>query len=218
MGALTLAIILAATHQPSAPGRVPAPHRFYAQAGPVVTRDAAGTPNHRIQPPLAGHALGITAAAGYAYSPSGAIEIELAWAGGVSTRQVFSYNWREEYRTENIDRFLNVLARWTPSGGGISIVGGGGLTSTTVNQRDGVRTEPLFFPNRPPSRLPDQSSRYVALTLTGGVDAEIPLTSRVLLVPTVRGRWVNRPNDGQSAYAGVGAYVFQGGISFRASF
>lgn len=216
MGTLTLAIILAAAQQASAPGSQPEPRRFYLQVGPVVTHDHAGTAPHRIEPPFSGSALGFTAAAGYAYSPTAAIEVELAWAGIVSTRQAFSYMWREEYRTENIDRFLNVLARWTPLRRGVSLVAGGGFTSTIVNRRDGMRTEPLFFPIRPPTSMPDQSLGYVALTLTGGVDAEIPMQARIMLVPTARLRWVKRPTDGANAYAGVGGFVLQAGLGIRA--
>jgi hypothetical protein len=66
--------------------------------------------------------------------------------------------------------------------------------------------------------MPDLSERYVALTLTAGLDAEIPLSPRVTLVPTSRIRWVKRPRDGMGFYAGSGTYVFQFGAVVRATF
>jgi hypothetical protein len=219
MGPATLAIlVLAAAQQvPSSPAAPPRNGRLYVQAVPVATRDVGQANYHRISPPLAGYALGLTLGAGYAFTPSAAVEAEVALAGAVSAPQVFSYNWREEFVTENVDRFVNVLGRWTSSEAHVSLVAGGGLTFTTVNQREGVRGEP-FAPGRPMTPIADSSETYTALTLTAGLDADIPLTPRIALVPSGRVRWVNRPGDGMSFYAGAGPYVFQFGIGVRAAF
>src|SRR5687767_5956147 len=108
MGSATLAILLlaAAPQVPSPPAPPLDNGRFYLQAVPVATRDVGQSNYHRINPPLAGYALGLTLGAGYAFSPSAAVEGELALGGAVSTAQVFSYDWREEFVTENVDRFL----------------------------------------------------------------------------------------------------------------
>lgn len=219
MGTATLAILLlAATAQPSrSTSMAPRTGRFYVQAVSVVTRDIGESNYHRIRPPLEGYALGLTTGVGYAYSSSAAVEAEIALAGIVSTPQRFSYNWTEDYLTENIDRFFTVLGRWTAQRAHVSFVAGGGLTATTVNRRAGVRTD-TFLPGRPQTPMADQTEKYVALTLTAGMDADIPLTARFAFVPSGRLRWVNRPRDGMSFYAGSGGYVFQFGAGIRATF
>ena len=176
-----------------------------------------GTPNHRIDPPVGGYAVGIAASAGYTYSPTAAVEGEIALAGVVGTDQVFSYDWREEYRTQQVDRFFSVLGRWMPAGDLLSLVAGGGFTATTLTQREGLRTQP-YKPWLPAGPTLEQRHSYVALALTGGVDARVPLTARITLVPTARARWVNRPKGGLSSYAGAGAFVLQGGLGVQVGF
>ena len=217
MGPATLAILLLAAAQqvPSSPAPPSRNGRLYMQGVSVATRDVGQSNYHRIDPPLAGYALGLTMAVGYSFTPSASVEAEVALAGVVSTPQVFSYNWREEFVTENVDRFVTVLGRWTATDAHVSFVAGGGLTFTTVNQREGLRGEP-FAPGRPMTPIADNSETYTALTLTAGMDADIPLTSRIALVPSGRLRWVNRPSDGMGFLAGSGPYVFQFGIGGRA--
>ncbi|MEX2662253.1 MAG: hypothetical protein WD227_09990, partial [Vicinamibacterales bacterium] len=103
MGPATLAILLLAAAQqvPLSPAPPLRDSRFYVQAVAVATRDVGQSNYHRISPPLGGYALGLTMGAGYAFSPSAAVEAEVALAGVVSTPQVFSYTWREEFVTEN---------------------------------------------------------------------------------------------------------------------
>jgi hypothetical protein len=222
MGPATLAILLLAAAQqlpssPASPSRNGRLGRLYVHGVSVATRDVGQSNYHRIDPPLAGYALGFTMAAGYSFTPSASVEAEVALAGVVSTPQVFSYNWREEFVTENADRFVTLLGRWAATDAHVSFVAGGGLTFTTVTQRDGLRVEP-FAPGRPMTPIADIAETYAALTLTAGMDADIPLTPRIALVPSGRVRWVNRPGDGMSFYAGSGPYVFQFGLGVRATF
>jgi hypothetical protein len=194
--------------------------RGYAQGSMLMTFAPAGTPYHRISPALGGHAVGLAANAGVFVTPALAVEGELVSGGTVSAPQNFSYFSREDYSVDNRDVLLNANVRWRPARTNhLEFVAGGGLAFATTRKRDIIETSSGSGPGGTTTTArPDRTQTARSLNLGGGVDAPIPLTARVALVPTFRLRWISRPEIGMSADSGVGKLGYQVGASIRARF
>jgi len=141
-----------------------------------------------------------------------ALEGEFVYAGTVSKAQEFSYSFQIDYTAKNRDLLFNELLRFRPRSG-FEIVGGGGLARTTAMKVSQVWTG--GFPHTTGTILPDESVTVNSFTLTGGVDAAVPASSRVALTPSFRVRWVHRPPISGNGWNGASPYSIQLGVGVR---
>ncbi|HEX9366529.1 MAG TPA: hypothetical protein VF921_07875 [Vicinamibacterales bacterium] len=219
IGPLLLSAALA-VRQPPAPS--PPIRRAYGQVSLFVSHHPA---NGDTYPPvdarLGGDAWTLSAGAGGWLSRSIGLEGEIVYGGLVSAPQqrrpvLTRYYFTEDYIAQNRDVLLNELVRYRPGGGGkLQIVAGSGLAVTTAREASGVSTSVPPTPVYGPTQLPDLSTTLHAFTITGGLDATLPVSSRVALTPTFRLRWIRRPVGGASGWNGIGPYVFQFGVGIR---
>jgi hypothetical protein len=189
----------------------------YVQAGGLVTRQPAGTPNHRISPALGGTAVVVTAAVGVFVTPTLAVEGEVVGGRAISTPQRFSYNWSEDFTGQSRDVFLGANVRWRPVAF-LELIVGGGTAFSTVAERCVLRTDRYPFP--PTSRTspqPDRVETFRHLALDGGVAVPLPVSRRIDVVPAFSIRWVDRSDEGLGDYLGVASYAYQFGATVRFS-
>lgn len=193
----------------------PATGRAYAQGTVFITSNPAGVANHRVSPPLGGEAVGFSASGGYFVNSSTAVEGEFVVGGSVAAPQTWSYSSRTDYTADVRDVLLNGNARLRPGGKGpIEIVIGGGLAFTRVRELDRVTTYYLS-PGRPSERSSDAAYFDRTYTVGGGVDAPIPVSARVSIVPSFRMRYARRAQESQARYVGAGPRAFQAGVTLR---
>jgi hypothetical protein len=194
--------------------------RGYVQAGWLLTSQPAGTPNHRVTPPISGTAGGLSGAVGFFVTPTLAMEGAFVAGRPISTPQHFSYDWFENFTGESRDVFLGANARWHPTAAHyLELIGGGGLAFSTFAERSIVRTE-FPFPGRPhvPTAEPDRVDTEVQRAVNGGVAVSLPVSRTIAVVPAFMIRFISRPGSGQSDYLGVASYAYHFGATVRFSF
>lgn len=196
-----------ASQPPPTPDRV---RRGYIQGSLLLSHHpASGATYHRVDPNLSGDVAAVSVAAGGFLSPTIALEGEFVYGRLVSAPQGFHYSFNIDYVAQNRDMLINELVRYRPEGKGrLQLVAGGGYARTTTKQVSQIETE--FGAN--PNTLPDQTVMLNTFTLTGGIDVMVPVSPRVAVAPTVRVRWIHRPEPAASGWNGIGAYTFQVGI------
>jgi hypothetical protein len=208
-----LAFVLTATAPADAQEARP---RGYVQGSLVLTTQPEGeTDSHRTAPPLGGSGLGATAAAGYFIIPELAVEVEVVFAGEISTAQVFRYTFVDSYTAAFRDVSVNGLFRWKPNGSSPwELVVGGGLASARYADRDGVHTSEYAWVT--PTPIPDSSSTEMVPNLTFGADAVVPTRSKVAFVGSLRARW--RRGTETDQYYGVSTWAMDMGVGLRVRF
>jgi hypothetical protein len=211
--ALSLMLVVALESQEPAPASAPV-HKGYVQGTVLVTTQPAGVANHRVSPPLGGHATGIAASAGLFVAPIVSIEGEVVLGGSIAAPQRFSYDWREDYIAEHRDLLVNVNLRSRPGGPRWpELVIGGGLAIARTRRLSRVSTY-SYDPSITFS-APDYTGIERGINIGGGIDMPIPLNSRIALVPSFRYRWVPRRAEGESDYRGVAGEVYEISASLR---
>jgi hypothetical protein len=203
-----------AARQPSTPTPAPRHRRAYVQGLVLLSHHPPATASyHRVSPNLKGTVPVVSVSAGGFLSPVVALEGEFVYGRTVSMPQHFSYFSSEDYIAGSRDLLFNELLRYRPGGRTrFEIVAGGGYARTTASQRSGVVTS--GFPPQT-STSPDFSYPLNAVTLTGGVDAAIPISARVALTPAFRFRWIRRPDATTGESLGIGNYAIQFGAGLR---
>jgi len=211
-GPLMIAAALALRPSPADP----VTHRGYLQgAGLIAFHPPATTSYHRVSPNLRGTAPGVSVAVGGFLSSSVGLEGELFYGRTVSGPQHFSYDLSEDYIAGSRDVMLSELLRYRPGGRSrVELVAGGGYTRTTVSDRSIVVT-PTTTLTPPSFPVPDRSNAYNALSLTGGVDAAIPLARRAAVTPMFRLRWIHRPDATTGESRGIGDFAVEFGAGVR---
>ncbi len=206
-GAIGLAVVLAQSSEP----------RVFVQPALVVTVQPEATANHRISPPLGGHAIGFGVGAGGFVTPTFALEGEFVYSGPVRTQQRFSYSWTEDFTGETRDVMLNALMRVRPSHARwLEIIGGAGLDIVRTGRRDIVRTDMYPFPPHT-TPLPDYFTTYHRMSVTVGLEFPLRAGEHAALVPAFRARWRDRVSEDE-AYYGVGTFAVQVGVGIRMIF
>jgi len=194
--------------------RTDASERNYWQASITLRVQPDGEPNHRIEPPLGGYAIGGGITVGRFVTAALAFEGEFLYGGSVSVDQAFHYTFREDYVAESREMLFNGLLRWKPRGTSpVEFVGGGGLAVVRSGRRDQTRTDE--YPPRT-SVLPDDLRSGYVPNLTGGVEVAARASSRTSVVSTFRIRF--RPASYFEELAGVGSYTVFFGVGARMSF
>jgi hypothetical protein len=203
----TLALLLLLAQSPS-----PA-HRIYAQGAFLLTDQPASSDTyHRVTPNLRGHAAGLSISGGAWFHGGLALEGEFAFSGKVSDSQEFHYTFQEYYTAENVDLLFNALLRVSPHRrSAIEGVFGGGIART----RAGFTGKFADYPGRPQFDIPDRFETVHNWTLTAGVDGMVRTGTAAIMVPSVRVRYIQRPEPAGLGWTGVGAFVLQVGAGVR---
>lgn len=217
---LVFALTLFPVYSQGAPaGTHATERRGYAQpAFLIVVQPASDATYHRVDPNLRGTEPALSFAVGTFLSRTLGIEGEVVLVGDLSAPQRFQYNWSEDYIVHNRDTCLNALAR-IRIGTGAELVGGGGLvisgtkkTEHTVTRYDYVTGKPVTTP------LPDTSQQVTGWSVTAGLDVAVNPRSRVIVVPMLRFRLIDRPDPAGTGWTGVSGYAIQFGVGVRPSF
>lgn len=195
---------------------MPEPHG-YLTAVPLLAVQPAGEPFHRFSPPLSGRAPALLISAGYWLTPQFGVEGELTLGRAVSAPQQFSYTWREDFTAYSRDQLAMLLVRWRPARGVFHLVAGGGVTRSTIGQRDIVTTY-IFQTGQPTVREADWAETRLDFRLTAGFDLALPVHRRAAVVPTFRVRTIDRSGMEYATYMGMGAVRYDVGMGLRAMF
>jgi hypothetical protein len=191
--------------------------RVFIQPALVVTVQPAATADHRIAPPLGGHAVGLSLGAGGFVTPTIGVEGEFLFSGSVTTQQRFTYFWYEDFTGDTRDVAMNALLRVRPSRARwFEIVGGGGLDIVRSGRRHIVRTD--TYPTPPHTTpQPDHFTTYHRLNFTVGAELALPGGRRTAIVPSFRARWRDRVSTDEMYY-GIGAFAMEFGVGIRGLF
>lgn len=189
------------------------PRRGYVQGSLLLSHHSpSGATYHRVDPNLKGNAADVVLTAGGYLTPSLALEGEFVYGGRVSAGQQFRYTFNRDYVAGNRDVLITELVRYRPDGRGrLEIVAGGGYART----RDSTTSLVEFEFNGPRNSLPDEMETLHALTLTAGMDLVLPASARSAVVPSVRLRWIHRPEPAGRGWNGIGSYALQFGVGVR---
>ncbi|HVL66867.1 MAG TPA: hypothetical protein VM364_06345 [Vicinamibacterales bacterium] len=195
-----------------------APLRGYVQpAGLIVVQPASEERYHRVSPNLSGNTTALAFAAGVSLGRTG-IEGEVVLVRDLAAPQRFLYTSSEDYRIHNRDTLLNVLVRLR-AGRDMEVVGGGGLVMSTVRRTERTVSRYNSSTGRvdvTPQR--DTVQQVTGLTFTAGLDVPVNPESRIVVVPTLRIRMMNRPGPHHDAWTGVRGWAVQFGLGIRPSF
>lgn len=217
---LAVALTLVPLHTQGAPvGSHAAERRGYAQpAFLIVVQPASGATYHRVDPNLAGNVPALSFAVGCFVSRKLGIEGEVVLVRDLSAPQEFQYNWSEDYTVHNRDTYVNALAR-IPVATGAALVGGGGIVVSATRKTEHTYTRYDYVTGKPvTTSIPDTAEQVTRWNVTAGLDVAVNPRSRVIVVPMLRFRLIDRPNPAGEGWTGVGGYVIQFGVGIRPSF
>ncbi len=204
-----LSAALAQLHPPPVETR----RHGYVQALFLVSHHPpASRSYHRESPNLQGTAPALSLSAGGFLSAAFGLEGEFVYGRTISAPQRFSYFSSEDYIAGSRDLLFNELIRYRPGGHApVEIVGGGGYALTTISEKSIVITGVPATKVKPP----DRSRLLHAVTLTAGVDGTVRISNRASLTPSVRFRWVHRPDAIYGEIHGISRYAFEFGAGLR---
>jgi hypothetical protein len=207
-------LVSAALAQQPRPAAPTPRRRGYAQVLVLASvHPAASNGYHRESPNLRGTAPAVSVSAGGFLSRSIGLEGELVYGVTISAPQRFSYFSSEDYTAGSRDLLFNGMLRYRPGDGArVEVVGGGGYALTTKSETSiEVRSG---FPVTTSHPL-DRSRRLHALTLSAGVDGTVAMSSHMSLAPSLRFRWIHRPDAINGQTHGIARYAVEFGAGIR---
>lgn len=221
---LALALVCAfgarAAAQTSQPSSAEGLRGYVQPAFLLVFQPSGATAPNRVSGTLSGTAPAVSFAVGAFVGSQVGVEGEVVLVRDLASPQTFSYmSSRTDYLIHGRDTYLNglVRVRIAPT---VELVAGGGITITSTQQTDQIVTSYDYTSGRNvTSSIPDtavfQVTRWNA---TAGLDVVVNPRSRVLVVPMLRFRLVDRPGWGSEGWTGAGSYVIQFGVGVRPRF
>lgn len=116
------------------------------------------------------------------------------------------------YTAQNSDTLFNALLRVNPHRrSALEGVFGGGF----ARSRAGFVDQFANYPGQSQRTIADSFQIVYGLTLTAGVDGLVRTHSGAIVVPSVRERYIQRPEPAGIGWTGVGAFVLQVGAGVR---
>jgi hypothetical protein len=191
IGALLLsAILLRHLPPPATPSR---PHAYAVVTAAFSHHPADAVHYRSFITSVGGNGFDVSGGGGFSLSPALGIEGELAYGGIVSTPQFTFFT--EQAR----DVMLNGLVRYRAAAmPRVSLVAGGGYAWTRTSEDPVQGSRPAIW--------------WHGATLTAGMDVTIADAPHATLAPSLRVRWIDRP-DALDGWNGLGAFTFQIGAT-----